>query len=390
MKAMQAVKRAGALALAGLTLWAAGATVGSRTLQEATSALRRQSPAAWLVRWELGDVFERSGVSLPTALALLQSPMLRYIPAAAETAPQSTGSNRPEEEYLPPEDAREPETPAQDDPPAPPPGDDSLAEGLTFTDNGVPAETVAPAPDGYTVAGGVLIRNRSDRTLPVETVASGDFAAKYPAEGPQVLIYHTHGSEAYSLPPGQSYHSTGSYRSDDASVSVVGVGDEIAAVLSSYGISVLHDRTRYDDPSYTAAYSRSGDAVEAYLAKYPSLVYLIDVHRDAVQNEAGQQFKLVSAEDPRAAQLCLVMGVNHDGWEQNLTLAAAVQRTLQADRPTLMRPISLLNANYNQNFSRGSMLLEVGAAGNSPEEAVYAGRLFAKGLAETILAAPAG
>ena len=91
MKAMQAVKRAGALALAGLTLWAAGATVGSRTLQEATSALRRQSPAAWLVRWELGDVFERSGVSLPTALALLQSPMLRYIPAAAETAPQPTG-----------------------------------------------------------------------------------------------------------------------------------------------------------------------------------------------------------------------------------------------------------------------------------------------------------
>ena len=30
-------------------------------------------------------------------------------------------------------------------------------------------------------------------------------------------------------------------------------------------------------------------------------------------------------------------------------------------------------------------MMEVGAAGNSPEEAVYAARLFARGLAKTIL-----
>jgi stage II sporulation protein P len=90
------------------------------------------------------------------------------------------------------------------------------------------------------------------------------------------------------------------------------------------------------------------------------------------------------------AQVCFIMGVNHDGWEENLKLAAAVQRTLVQDYPTLMRPISLINANYNQSMSSGSVLVEVGAAGNSLDEAIYAGRVFAHGFAKTILGSKQG
>ena len=39
---------------------------------------------------------------------------------------------------------------------------------------------------------------------------------------------------------------------------------------------------------------------------------------------------------------------------------------------------------YNQSLSTGSMLVEIGAAGNSLDEAVYAARLFAAGFAETV------
>jgi len=382
MKRKVWLRRTGALVLAAVTLWTVSRTVGSATLSEATQAVKGSSPAQALLRWALGDVIDAPEVSFATALALYQSPALRYTPATDdEPVAADTPSDRPEDPAPPPEQEAEPDTAQSVEPLSP----EDAAQGLTFADNGVRAETVAPSANGYTVAGGVLIRNRSDKTLDVTDLSSGDFAARYGDGAPLVLIYHTHGSEAYTLPPGQSYHSTGNYRSDEADVSVVGVGDEIAAVLSSYGISVLHDRTRYDDPSYNAAYMRSGDALEQYLEKYPSLVYLLDIHRDAVQDGDGNQFKLVAKEDPRAAQLSLVMGVNHDGWEENLKLAAAVQRAIQASYPTLMRPISLLNANYNQNFSRGSMLLEVGAAGNSPDEAKYAARLFAHGFAKTIL-----
>ena len=61
-----------------------------------------------------------------------------------------------------------------------------------------------------------------------------------------------------------------------------------------------------------------------------------------------------------------------------------MQETLLADYPTLMRPIIVRNSRYNQQVTAGSLLIEVGTAGNSLEEALVAARLFAKGFAETV------
>ena len=376
--------------MALLTLWAVAATVGSQSLPEALDSIRSDALPRQLVRWELGDLFSPRSLSLATLMTLYQSPILLsaqvdlQTPAHAHDDRQDIPDDTP---ATPPDTEPEPE-PEPSTPPAPL---SELAEGLTFADNGVHAETVKPTgTSGYVAVGDVLIRNKSERELDPEALASGDFAAKYRDEGPQVLIVHTHGSEAYSMPPGQEYTPTGSYRTDDTNVNVVRVGDEIAAVLSAYGLSVLHDRTLHDDPAYNGAYSRSAASINSYREKYPSITYVLDVHRDAVQDSEGRQYKLITEEDPRSAQVCFIMGVNHEGWEENLKLAAAVQRTLAADHPTLMRPISLLNANYNQNISPGSVLVEVGAAGNSLDEAIYAGRMFADGFARTVLASRTG
>lgn len=255
---------------------------------------------------------------------------------------------------------------------------------LAFLDNGVPAQTVRVTdPKGYTTVGSVYIKNSSGKT--VDTDAAAAFTPPAVGDGPQVLILHTHGSEAYTLPAGQTYVSTGNYRTSDTSCSVVRVGDEIAAVLSSYGISVLHDRTLYDDPLYNDAYSRSLAGAESYLEKYPSLYYILDIHRDAVEDGNRNQYKLVSAEDETVAQLSFVIGANHERWQENLSLAVAVTETVQAQHPTAMRPIILRASRYNQHLSPGALLLEVGAAGNSLDEALHASRIFADALAEVIL-----
>ena len=383
-------RRAAALVMALLTLWAVAATVGSQSLPEALDSIRSDALPRQLVRWELGDLFSPRSLSLATLMTLYQSPILLSaqadLPAPAHEhddrrdIPDDTPASPPESQ---------PET--QPEPAARPAPLSELAEGLTFADNGVHAETVNPTnTSNYAVAGDVLIRNRSERDLDAAAMASGDFAARYSSEGPQVLILHTHGSEAYSMPPGQEYTPTGSYRTDDTNVNVVRVGDEIAAVLSTYGISVLHDRTLHDVPSYNDAYYNSYDAAVAYREKYPSLVYILDIHRDAVSDADGNQYKLVTLEDPNAAQVSFIMGVKQEGWEENMKLAVAVQHTIQQSFPTLMRPISRVYANYNQGITPGTLLVEIGAAGNSLDEAIYAGRLFAKGFAETILAGREG
>jgi stage II sporulation protein P len=217
------------------------------------------------------------------------------------------------------------------------------------------------------------------------------FDAELTAEEPQILILHTHGSEAYTPAEADDIVWSGEYRTTDSRYNVVKVGDEMAEVFGEAGISVLHDRTLYDYPSYTGAYDRSLSAIQSYLAQYPSIRFVLDVHRDAVADAEGRQYKVVSSADEgeTAAQLTLVVGSNgsgltHDNWMENLRLAVAIQNEALGEYPTLMRPILLRNSRYNQHATTGSLLIEAGAAGNSPEEAALAGRLFAETMVEVL------
>ena len=280
---------------------------------------------------------------------------------------------------------RDPPKPvAPESPDTPSSAASSLTDGLTFADNGVPAQTTAPTSSkGYTVVNGVYLKNSSGTELDADALSDGSFAAQLTDDGPQVLIVHSHGSEAYTMPAGEEYEASGSYRTMDTTKNMIRVGDEIAAVLSRYGLSVLHDR-QIHDIDYNSSYDKSYDSAAAYLEKYPSISFVLDIHRDAISDADGNQYKVVSQEDPHAAQLSIIMGSNYDAWLSNLRLAVAVQSHLTHDHPTLMRPITLRWYGYNQSLSTGSLLVEVGAAGNSLDEAIYAARLFARGFAETL------
>ena len=364
------LRRLGAAGLAAGTLWAVVVTAGSDSASAAWAALRAASPLAAL-KWELGDLWANDDLSPAAVMTLGESPLLLSARAAVA---ELWSTERTEESGA---DGRE-ETVTE-------PVEETPLETTGETDNGVPARTLVPTdPSGYTVCGRSYISNSTDHALTV-TELSEPFDARLADGEPQILILHTHGSEAYTMPKGQEYVSTGTCRTADASVNMIRVGDEIAAALSSYGISVVHDRTLHDGESYNDAYENSLASIQSYLAKYPSIVYVLDLHRDAVQDANGTQYKLVTAEDPAAAQVSLIMGVAHDGWQDNLRLAIAVQEKLESQSPTLMRPITLLNYRYNQFAAPGSLLVEVGAAGNSLDEALRAARLFAKGFAETIL-----
>lgn len=185
-----------------------------------------------------------------------------------------------------------PEPVAPESPDTPSSAASSLTDGLTFADNGVPAQTTAPTSSkGYTVVNGVYLKNSSGTELDADALSDGSFAAQLTDDGPQVLIVHSHGSEAYTMPAGQEYTPTGSFRTDNDACNVVRVGDEIAAALSERGISVLHDRTLHDVPDYNDAYPHSLASVEDYMEKYPSLVFVLDVHRDAVSRRRRQQLQ---------------------------------------------------------------------------------------------------
>ena len=218
------------------------------------------------------------------------------------------------------------------------------------------------------------------------------FAIEKDSAAPQVLIMHTHATEDYRLSAGLWFIPGDGARSTDRSINMCAVGRVMADTLNAAGICTLHDETLNDYPSYTGSYANSRAVVQQYLAQYPSIKVVLDVHRDAIERENGTRCAPVCSIDGRqAAQVMIICGCDNGtsvqlpAWRQNLRFAAAWERSMEAKYPGLTRPVLFSYRFYNQDLTTGSLLIEIGGHGNNLNEALYAGYLAAQGLVETLL-----
>ena len=204
---------------------------------------------------------------------------------------------------------------------------------------------------------------------------------------PTVLIYHTHAMESYTPQTGEDYTEEVPFRTADLDYNMVSIGTRLAELLEKAGISVLHDTTLHDAASYNGSYASSRETVEKYLAQYPSIRLVLDIHRDAAEDGSGHQVA-TTAETAQGdtARLMLVLGSEAGGlynpnWQENYALAVKLQAVLEQESPGLCRELHLTDQRYNQDLSPGALLIEVGAAGNSHDEALRAMTPLAEAIA---------
>lgn len=368
------LRRGIALFLATVTVWVLSLTADIGAAAETFRTLA-ESPTfvSAALRAELGDLpVEDQGLTGWQKLILGQSPSLSAGIGRGETGGDEEAAEEVEGE---PDDPEDPE---------------NLPE-VTAAPEDIVGKTLLPVNgDGYDAAQGVYIENRPGLALDVAALAEAQLTLSLPEEGPQVLIVHTHGSEAYTPDGGDTYVATGECRTTDTTKSVVRVGDEIAKVLTEMGLTVVHDTGLYDYPEYNGAYDRSLAAVENWLAQYPSIQVVLDVHRDALIGADGTVYKpITTINGEKCAQVMLVMGSNalydHPNWLENLSLAVKVQKEMNTLWPTLARPIGLRENRYNQQTAPGAMLVEIGSHGNTLQEALAAARMFARALGAVLL-----
>ena len=240
-----------------------------------------------------------------------------------------------------------------------------------------------------TIRGGLAVKNETAYQIDVQELLRRGPSVRLPAEGPQILILHTHGSEAYTPAGLDRYEANDNRRTADDKFSVIRVGDELAAVFERAGLRVLHDREIYDYPSYTGSYSRSGEAAERYLNEYPGIAVVLDIHRDALGAE-GVVYKTMAEEEGTVASQIMLLagtdesGLSHPDWRENLALALYLQERVGMLHPTLLRPVALVPQRYNQHLSKGFLILEVGSSGNTLQEALAAIRLFGEAAAPAL------
>lgn len=276
-----------------------------------------------------------------------------------------------------------------------------LAELYTFDESAIPGNEYPIIPmDLSREADGVLrLSNETDYTPDLEALKNeepsiGAFASlsdTAASDAPVVLIIHTHGTEAFSKEGAVSYTDTYNVpRSSDITENIVAVGAVMAQVFESSGIPTIHCEIMHDLESYKDSYNRAAETIEYYLAEYPSIKYVFDVHRDSLILSDKSKVRPVTVTNGLAtAQVMCVVGTDakggyHPGWMTNLRLAVKLQSSLNSSYTGLARSIYLRGATFNEEYTSGSLLLEIGSCGNTLAEAERAGEIVAEKLAALI------
>lgn len=388
-------RRSIALALALVALWVTARTADFSGCSRFFQSISQNSAlAVSLLGSQLHTTTDQSPpLDRWTQLVVAQSPLLlsgkdavihRLTAAPDDPLPADPAKpSVPLQPNSPPEPIA-PSEPADEDLSEPP-----LTEPVDENSN-IIAQTMQPsASQNYLRAGEVYIANRASKTVDTAALAEAPLNLTL-GDGPQVLILHTHGSEAYTPSGSDVYKESDPYRTTNCNYNMVRVGEEIAQIFRQAGLSVIHDTTLYDYPSYNEAYDRSLAAVERWKSQFPSIQIILDVHRDALAAEDGTIYKAVSQEDgQQVAQVMLVVGTDgnksyHPLWKENLSFAIRLQQQMLNDYDTLARPMVLRASRFNQHLSVGSVLVEVGTHGNTLQEALAGARLFARSAAQVL------
>ncbi len=246
------------------------------------------------------------------------------------------------------------------------------------------------AASNSTLIGNIAVRNNTDTQQNINLLkyfeTDPDITIKDKSQ-PTVLIFHTHTTECYETLDRTWYAQDYITRSNSSDRNMVRVGMEIKQQLEAAGYSVIHD-TEIHDTKYTGAYAHSRKSVEKYLEQYPSIQIVLDIHRDAIEQDNGVRIK-PTAEilGKKSAQLMIITGceegkvTDFPNWEHNLTFALRLQSICEEKFPGLMRPVYFCQRKYNMDLSHNNLLIEVGSCANTLEEAAYAGRLLGSSLA---------
>ncbi len=216
--------------------------------------------------------------------------------------------------------------------------------------------------------------NYSDKVIDISGLGDRGFvySEKKGSGAPLVMVIHTHTSEKYLGGDAPSVFD-----------SVVAVGDELNTRLNSFGLTSLHCTVIHDGDG-TNAYLNARETIETMLRIYPSIKYVIDLHRLELEAERAI-VKTWSGSSDGSAQIRLTVSSSCAGWQEDLSLALALRARLNRDGSRVCMPTVISPSRYNSDLSEFYIMADIGALGNSVREAKAAAVRLADAMCRIIL-----
>lgn len=237
-------------------------------------------------------------------------------------------------------------------------------------------ETISPdlLADPQALLNRFFVVDPNTSVLPGEidgsTLLGKDLTLPENAEGPQILIYHTHSQEAFA-------------DSEEGNISdtIVGMGNYLTELLENkYGYNVIHNTSVFDMIDgvldRNTAYNLAETEISSILAANPTVEVVIDLHRDGLDGE-----KLVTQIDGKqVAKIMFFNGLSRTARngnvdylpnpyiEENLAFSFQLQIKAQEYYPGFTRHIYLQSLRYNLHLKPRALLIEAGSQLNTVEE----------------------
>lgn len=231
---------------------------------------------------------------------------------------------------------------------------------------------------------------RIEKAADADVQAVAAAANALATDAPRVLIYHTHTWEAYEMTGQAQYEPTETWRTKDERHNMIRIGEALAQELTARGFFVVHDKTAFEPPNLSAAYTRSLKMLDDRLEAGETYDYIFDVHRDAYSGTYNGA-NSVQQDGQSVAYVMMLVGKGtgatgsgfdeRPDWPKNLELAQRITDEMNALLPGVSRDVKIKNGRFNQHVSTGALLIEVGNNRNTLDEALAACPVIAQAIA---------
>lgn len=214
-------------------------------------------------------------------------------------------------------------------------------------------------------------------TIPVVKVED-----KQPVKLPLIYIYNSHQTEEY-LPT--------TYAEFSVNPTVMMVDYILEDAFKKAGIfSIVEERSIKDilnnnNWNYSNSYRASRVYMEDVYEKNKSLKYFIDVHRDSLSRDKTT----ISINNKDYAKLIFLIGLENDNYKYNLDFTSKINNIIENKYPGLSKGIYKkggvgVNGIYNQDFSKYTILVEIGGYENNTTEVLNTTLAFFECFMEAI------
>ena len=264
-------------------------------------------------------------------------------------------------------------------------------EALITSPTITPAETTAKPEqeDRIALVSASLSQNKASinnyTSYAIDEIALRNYRFEFYTDtsAPIVLIIHSHINECYAPEGATTVDSGFSFVNSERTQNIFAVGEVIAEVLRASGIGVIHATEEATDQE---------SLIAAYRNAYPSIRFVLDVHRDGMYTTDGRIVRTDGKIDSTpAAEIMLAVGTNSanggSDWQKNLAAAYQLSYMISEAEPKIMRSILLRPEALGQQYAPSSLSLYVGTTGNTLSEALTSARFFARYYAIFILSA---